>query len=206
MALTPENLESYRKFSQAMNKRLQRLERLSKQPGYKAATDWAYQAALSDIHALRGEEARRFPSLPKKLPTDPAKLAELEVKLRRSTKAMERFREMPSSTKSGIKGSYKNRATSFSEGAGTEITADDLAGIFETGLWDTLIFAGFGSETTRRVIGMIKDNKEKLRKLRKQKRAMRLSPDEAYGERVNELLEGNRSAVRILGKYLDSIK
>lgn len=206
MALTPESLESYRKLSQAMNKRLQRLERLSKQPGYKAATNWAYQAALSDIRALRGEGARRFPSLPKKLPTDPAKLTELEVKLRRSTKAMERFRDLPSGTKTGLHTVYDNMAESFSEGAETEITADDLAGVFETGLWDTLISAGFGSETTRRVIGMIKDNKEKLRKLRKQKRAMRLSPDEAYGERVNELLEGNRSAARILGKYLNSIK
>lgn len=206
MALTSESLETYRKFSQAMNKRLQRLERLSKQPGYKAATNWAYQAALSDIHALRGEGARRFPSLPKKLPTDPAKLAELEVKLRRSTKAMERFREMPSSMKSGLHTVYDNMAKSFSEGAGTEITADDLAGVFETGLWDTLISTGFGSETTRRVIGTIKENKEKLKKLRKQKRAMRLSSESEYGDRLNEVLAGDRSAARILGKYLDSIK
>ena len=206
MALTPESLETYRLAAQAANKRLRRLERLSRQPGYENAKNWAYRSAMSDIHALRGEGARRFPSLPKKLPTDPSKLAELEVKLRRSTKAIERFREMPTSTKSGIKRSYKNRAESFSKGAGTEITADDLAGVFETGLWDTLISAGFGSETTRRVIGTIKENKEKLKKLRKQKHAMRLSPDTEYGERVNELLDGNRSAVRILGKYLDSIK
>ena len=119
---------------------------------------------------------------------------------------MERFREMPSSTKSGLHTVYDNMAKSFSEGAGTEITADDLAGVFETGLWDTMISAGFGSETTRRVIGTIKENKEKLKKLRKQKRAMRLSPDMEYGERVNEVLAGNRSAARILGKYLDSIK
>lgn len=206
MPLTPESLEVYRKLSQAMNKRLQRLERLSKQPGYKAVTNWAYQAALSDIHALRGEGARRFPSLPKNLPTDPAKLAELEVKLRRSTKAMERFREMPSSMKSGIKRSYKNRAESFSKGAGVEFTPDDLAGVFESGLWQMLRSAGFGSETTRRVIGEIKDNREVLQKLHDQKRAMRLSSESEYGDRLNEVLAGNRSAARILGKYLDSIK
>ena len=206
MALTPESLETYRLAAQAANKRLQRLERLSRQLGYENAKNWAYRSAMSDIQALRGEGARRFPSLPGKMPTDPTAQAKLEMQIRRSMKAIEHFRELPTSTKSGIKRVYKNRAKSFSQGANVEFTADDLAGVFETGLWDTLMANGFGSETTRRVIGMIKDDKEKLRKLRKQKRSMRLSPDDAYGERVNELLEGNRSAVRILGKYLDSIK
>lgn len=206
MALTPESLETYRLAAQAANKRLQRLERLSRQPGYENAKNWAYRSAMSDIHALRGEGARRFPSLPKKLPTDPAKLAELEVKLRRSTKAIERFREMPTSTKSGIKRSYKNRAESFSKGAGVEFTPDDLAGVFESGLWQMLRSAGFGSETTRRVIGEINDNREDLQKLRDQKRAMRLSSESEYGDRLNEVLAGNRSAARILGKYLNSIK
>lgn len=206
MALTPERLETYRLAAQAANKRLQRLERLSRQPGYENAKNWAYSSAMSDIHALRGEGARRFPSLPKKLPTDPAKLAELEVKLRRSTKAIERFREMPTSTKSGIKRSYKNRAESFSKGAGVEFTPDDLAGVFESGLWQMLRSAGFGSETTRRVIGEIQDNSEDLQKLRDQKRAMRLSSESEYGYRLNEVLAGNRSAARILGKYLDSIE
>lgn len=206
MALTPESLESYRKLSQAMNKRLQRLERLSAQPGYEGAKNWAYRSAMSDIKALRGAGAKRFPSAPKQIPADPAARAKLETQIRMSRKAMERFREMPTSTKSGIKRSYKNRAKSFSQGAGVEFTADDLAGVFESGLWQMLRSAGFGSETTRRVIGEIQDNKADLQKLRDQKRAMRLSSESEYGDRLNEVLAGNRSAARILGKYLDSIK
>lgn len=206
MALTQDSLEAYRLAAQAANKRLQRLERLSRQPGYENVKNWAYRSAMSDIQALRGEGARRFPSLPSRIPSDPAGRANLETQIRRSMKAIERFREMPTSTKSGIKRSYKNRAKSFSQGAGVEFTADDLAGVFESGLWQMLRSAGFGSETTRRVIGEIQDNKADLQKLRDQKRAMRLSSESEYGDRLNEVLAGNRSAARILGKYLDSIK
>lgn len=206
MALTQESLESYRLAAQAANKKLQRLERLSRQPGYENVKNWAYRSAMSDIHALRGEGARRFPSLPGKIPTDPAAQAKLETQIRRSMKAIEHFREMPTSTKSGIKRSYKNRAKSFSQGAGVEFTADDLAGVFESGLWQMLRSAGFGSETTRRVIGEIQDNKADLQKLRDRKRAMRLSPDTEYGERLNEFLQGNKSAARVLGRYLDSVQ
>jgi hypothetical protein len=206
MALTPEILEAYRLEVQATNKRLQRLERLSTQSGFEGAKNWAYRSAMSDIKALRGASARRFPSAPKQIPSDPLARAKIETLIRMSRKAMERFREMPTSTKTGIKQSYKNRAESFSKGAGVEFTPDDLAGVFESGLWQMLRSAGFGSETTRRVIGEIADNREDLQKLRDQKRAMRLSSESEYGDRLNEVIAGNRSAARVLGKYLDSIK
>lgn len=207
MSLTPQGLEDYRKLVQAANKRLQRLEKLSQQSGYQGVKNWSYRTAMADIQGLRGAGKSRFPNMPKTIPTDPRQAAALEVRMRRATKAAEAFMEAPTSTKSGIDTTYRKQASSFSQGAGAEFSAKDLAGVFESGLWQSLRTAGYGSETTRRIIGEIKQNASELKKLRERGRAMRFSDESSgeYGDRINDWLDGNRSAARVLGRYLSAI-
>lgn len=206
MAITAQALEEYRLLAQAANKRLQRLEKLSQQKGYQGVKNWSYRTAMADIQGLRGAGKSRFPTMPKTIPTDPRQAAAMEVRMRRATKAAEAFMAAPSSTKSGIDTTYRKQAQSFSQGAGAQFNAKDLAGVFESGLWQALRTAGYGSETTRRIVGEIKKNADELKKLRERGRAMRFSDDSSpYSDRINDWLDGNKSAARVLGKYLSAL-
>lgn len=204
MAINAEWLEQYRLQAQAANKRLQRLERFAKAEGNKGSLRWAYAKAQEDIKALRGESAKRFPTPPKALPEDPAELRRLEQKLRRSEKSIQQFRELPSSSVGGLKKIYKERAKSFSKAAGEDFTEDDLKVIFEMGLWELLV-QYFGSRTAHKVLGEIKRHANDLKKLKKQHKAIRMPEDTEFGSRLNEILDENRSHVRILTRYLDSL-
>lgn len=206
MAITPESIKTYNRMVEQVNRQMRRLVQHAKESGDRGSLNWAYRTAVADTQAIYGAGSTRFRKVSEKMLKDADSRASAEVMMRRATKAMEEFRSMPTYSIKGIKETYSKQAESFSKGAGTEFTADDLAGVFETGLWQMLISAGYGSETTRRMVGEIKQNAEDLKKLRKQKKAMRFTPESGeYAERLNDLLSGDRSAARVLGRYLDSI-
>lgn len=203
MKLTKANIETFNTAVDSINKQMRRLVKHARETGDVGALNWAYRTAVNDTRNLRVDKGTRFVKLTK---TRLKNEASAQVYMRRAIEAMKEFREKPTYEISGIKETYGKQAAKFSENFNVPLTADDLAGVFETGLWQTLISAGYGSETTRRMIGEIKQNAADLKKLRKQKKAMRFTPDSGeYADRLNELLDSDRSAARVLGRYLNVI-
>lgn len=210
--LSAQAIADYNKLVSTANKRLQRLEKLSEQKGYEGVKNWAYRLAMADIKALRGSGSTRFPTVSAKSAGLTGKEASaLILKMRRAEKAIQSFKELPTSTKSGIERAYRKQAKTFGENISTkehkvEFSVKELASAFESGLWSQLMHSGFGSDTTRRIIATVKESAQDLQKLREQGRAMRFSSDVGgYGNRINAWLEGNREAARALGRYLSSI-
>lgn len=221
--LTADYMRDMVRLVDQANKRLMRLERLAaSDETYKKVTEFAYKYAQEDIKRLRkGGAAVRYQRPPARIPEDPKARRALEARLRLTEKSINRFLEAPSSTVKELRRIYKQRAKTFSEGfdAGAPaVSADDLVKVFESGLWNMLM-QYYGSETTRRLIGEIKRNRNDLKELMEQGERIRLQSDKITDsqrllniDKINAVLDDpsltdsgvQRGAenVRILSKYL----
>lgn len=157
-----ETLEQYyRRLAKTADQRLVRLEKLeaSGQEGFSNVTKWSYSAAMKDIQAFDGENAKRFntaPPLNKKGEVD-------ELKLNKKISAIKNFLESKSSTKSSILSSYNAKAKSFNAKYGTNLTWQEVGKAYESKSVAKLD-SSFGSDTIAKAIATIKNRDEEQRK------------------------------------------
>lgn len=142
----------YRKLAKTANTRMTKLEKLSKNPEYKAVLGYSYKNAAHDLKAL-GTETGRFPQ-------DIAKMSAKETnikKLQQYITAAKNFINAPSSTKTGVDRLYGSRAKTLNRKYGTDMTADDMRDFFENSLWEKLSNR-LGSQTAMVTMAKIQKN------------------------------------------------
>lgn len=133
------------------NRRMDRLEQYSKEDGFKTATQWAYKKAMRDVHKWSGDNARRFSSKP---PADDRDLFLMNQEI-------EEFLNSSTSTKTGIKRVYIQKAETINENYGTNFTWQDLAKFMEKETFSKLE-SSFTSKTVLTTIGLIESSKDKI--------------------------------------------
>ena len=148
--------EYYIRLAKAVDQRLIRIEDLSglrgaaPVPGYEYAYKYAYRKA---IEALPGDQIRFNATIPKAG----------TFEWRERVNAMRNFLSAPSSTKSGIKKTFINKAKTINEKYGTNFSGEELAEFFNKGDWDKL-YRDYGSDTIFVAIGKIQQIDDKLKK------------------------------------------
>ena len=187
-----ELYNEYFKEAKKANERLRQLEKLAQQDKYKAVLDYAYRNAQADIKAM-GVKGLRFPT------AKPKNTRQLQARLN----AVRRFTDAPTSYKSKINELYEKRAETFSRGAHTELSWEQMANVFEGGLWDTLR-TKYGSKTAQRAIGKIKANKEELLKTIERGESIKFTGQ--YSRGLNELFAPDEAQnVDILTRFILAI-
>ena len=197
-----ESLESYyRRLAKVADQRLVRLERLSLQPGYGNADQWAYKRARSDIETWSGEGAKRFNTKP------PKDARSLKAKIN----DIRAFLGSESSTKSGITSVYQSRVNTINKRYGTNYQIDDMQQIFSSSLWKKLDAKNYSSDQILTAIGYIKDNAtdddafEALKaQARKRKELPEFTGDPFIDQAIKEMLRSTKS-VNEMYNYFKSI-
>ena len=129
--------------------------------------------------------------------------------------AINEFYKMPTSTIKGVQSVYEKRAKTMSEmastkGGGIEITWQDFAKVFETGLYETL--AGvFGNYSAFKIIGRIEKDRAKLLEDLKAGKALEFNRQSSYGRMIAEELGKNEESKleqlgfsKMLQRYLNA--
>lgn len=140
MSKTPKRLSleaEYKRLAKRADQRLLRLERISDperpeyNPMYASVKEYAYKRAQRDIRAWSGENATRFnteaPSNTNRLK---AKIADIKRFLQSASSTIGRTKE----TK-GISKIYQERANTINKKYDANFKWQDLARLFESGLW-----------------------------------------------------------------------
>ena len=146
----------YSKLARSANNRMTRLEKLAKNPEYKAVLGYAYKNAAYDLKNLFGGQSR--------FPQDIAKMSANETNIRQMKQyitSVKNFLESPSSTKKGIDKTYRKRAHTINRSQGTHFTASDMRTFFDSSVWKKMN-AKFGSKTAMKVIDNIQKNNEQI--------------------------------------------
>lgn len=191
-ALKPEQVQEYVRAANKINRQMRRLvEQSHKSQKYAPITDYAYRVVQTKLKGLfgykeTGEQYTRFPTskkmLPKTLP-----------EFRAAMNAINEFYKMPTSTIKGVQSVYEKRAKTLSkmastENGGVEITWQDFAKVFETGLYETL--AGvFGNYSAFKMIGRIEKDRAKLLEDIKAGKALEFNRQSSYGRLLAESAE-----------------
>lgn len=156
-----ESIEHYyRRLAKQADQRLVRLEAYSYDKGYKRIKNWAYRKALKDIKHWSGEDATRFNTSPPTKQKGEVKIVDTQ-KLEAKIRDIRSFLEMPTSTKSGVMATYKNRAASINASQGTNLTWEQLADLFENDQTKDLI-KDYDSGKTLRVYNEIVHGNAKI--------------------------------------------
>ena len=194
--MTREELErEYEKLAAAANRRLQRLVELSREPGYSKVLSYAYAGAMEDIKAMQGRKksGEYYTRFKKKTPGVSNRELQKRINIIRD------FMHKPSATPGGIKNIYRKRANTINEEYGTNIDWQDLADIFESGLYDSL-YGFFGeSKIVMKAIATIDRSAADLRKMFEENKDLHFS-----GELGPDLVEwaSDSSNKDILFRYL----
>lgn len=145
----------YNRLAKTADQRLVRLEKLSKQEGFKTADKWAYQSAMIDLEKWNVGRVSDNMRFNRNKPTT-------DVALKMKIADMRNFIDAPTSTKQGIVQSYKRRVDTFNRGNpnnfkgnyGTQFTWESLATYYNRGI-ATKLSKMYGSKTALRAIGKI---------------------------------------------------
>lgn len=142
----------YNRLATVADKRLQRLEELSKKENYATANKWAYARAAQDIKKW-GDSSDK-PRFRRNVPKS-------ETDLLSRINDIKAFLEKPTSTKSGITEVYQKRADTLNKKYGADFSWQDLANYYRSGeaaKYD----ARYGSDTAYKILAAIKDTDEKI--------------------------------------------
>lgn len=187
-------LADYDKMRRLANDRLRAIENAkTTKDGLENVLQYAYKRATHDLNGLT-----RFPSA--------KAIEELGYNsIVGRLNAMRRFLMSESSTVRGVQNIYKRNAEAFNKNWKTNLTTTQLAKFFnkDTGLYEKLKNAGYGSETIMLAIAEIQADREeildKIRETDKQHQVVSKDPlvqaaiDTAvgeYGDEVVELFDG----------------
>lgn len=175
-----ELLKVYRTAAKAADQRLVRLERLTQEENFKVADKWAYARAQRDIKDWSGEDATRFNVAP------PGSNQGLSAKI----EDIRSFLKAETSTKSGIKQTFVEKAKTINKEYGTSFKWDQVGKFFTSESWKQ-IAERYGSKTALKAIGKAKRfNKEKLEKAVNEADTSDLRvPDDQVGRVVNSIVK-----------------
>ena len=134
----------YKQIAKAADSRLLKLERLSKKKGYGSVLQFAYRVAQYDIHAMFGEDVKRFN---RKQPDDLRKVY-------KNIRNVLRFLALPTSTRTGIEEAYSKRAETINKKYGTNVNWVSIATLFQSTLYKKLS-SKYASKTALRAIGIL---------------------------------------------------
>lgn len=187
-----ELIKVYRTVAKAADQRLVRLEKLTGEENFRIADKWAYARAVRDIEAWSGSGATRFNVAP------PKSTASLEAKI----EDIRHFIESPTSTKTGIKQVYIEKAKTINKKYGTSLKWDQVGKLFESDLWRDLD-KKYGSKTAVKALGRMqkyKDKKKLLDAVEKADTSDLRVPDDQVGRAVKEALEEHgKDIIGVLG-------
>ena len=147
-------LKEYNQLAKAMDQRLVRLEQASKEKGFSSVLNFAYQKAMKSIEKWSGPGANRFNRNTPKTAQG----------LRGKISDMLRFKEYKSSTKAGIKRTYKDVAKTTNNKYGTNLKWDKLEDLYTSSEWEWLKNK-FGSDTAMKIIAQIENNRVYITKM-----------------------------------------
>lgn len=178
--------KEYRKLAKRADQRLVRLKRLSEQPGYEGILNYAYKVAQRDIRSWSGEKATRFNTKPPSNTNQlKAKIADIKKFLGSASSTWGRTKE----TK-GIKQIYEDRTRTINEKYGTDFTWQELAKLFESGLWKKIKSKDdFGSDTDFTTIANAKKNFKEVEDAVKHDREINIDTlDDVENFAINEMI------------------
>lgn len=178
--------KEYRKLAKRADQRLVRLKKLSKQPGYEGVLNYAYKVAQRDIRSWSGEKATRFNTKPPSNTNQlKAKIADIKKFLGSASSTWGRTKE----TK-GIKQIYEDRTRTINEKYGTDFTWQELAKLFESGLWKKIKSKDdFGSDTDFTTIADVKKNFKEVEDAVKHDREVNIDTlDDVENFAINEMI------------------
>ena len=167
----------YRTLAKAADERLVRLEKLAKEENYHNASRYAYARAMRDIAQYSGEDATRFNTKP----------PESDAALKAKIEDIKHFLSSDTSTKTGIKGVMQKRADTLNKNFGTNFKWDEVGKFFDSKLHDKTA-KSYGSKTLVKAIGVMRQNKEKIKEaLKEMRRETRFVPKETKQEIKDEI-------------------
>lgn len=146
LSSNPEYASSYayyRQIAKVADQRLLSLEKLSTQKHFTNVLKYSYAGAIRDIESWGG--TKRFNTKP------PTNLNQLEAKIA----DIEKFLSKPTSKKSTILSTYKQRSNTINERYGTDFTWQDIANYYEKEKGKISDVAK-GSKTEVRALGVLK--------------------------------------------------
>lgn len=146
--------QEYHKLAKKADQRLRALEAYSYDKNYHDIKRYAYAKAMQDIKIWSGGSAKRFET------AAPEKESDLIAKIN----DIKRFLESPTSTKRGVTAIYKKRADTINSNYGTNLTWQQLATYYESGLADKMN-KEYGSKTALQIIGKVDKMKTKSGKV-----------------------------------------
>lgn len=170
-----ETLEEYgTRLAMASNKRLQRLNQYAQREHMHGIKNYAYKQAMRDIQSDTlswGKPGAKTYSL---------KMPENEKALVSKINSMKKFLESPSSTLTGIKKIYQERANTVNERYGTNFTWEELANYYEKDVSDIIDSKYGASKTVVKALGAINRIGQKKNET-----------DEEYKERIQGIISSN---------------
>lgn len=191
MSKTYNELEKeYRKLAKRADQRLVRIEQLSKSDKkFRGAKQFAYERARRDIKAWGGSTKKpRFNTKPPKTTQGlKAKIADIK-----------NFLESKTSTKSGIKATYKKGAETMRQKYGFSASWEDMVKYYQKGI-NNKLESKFGYNTTIIALGVIKKNKSKVKEELVKSGSNVLTSDKALNKVINEMLLKYSSDLKEIG-------
>lgn len=160
----PEDASSYDDLRKAYlhladiaDRRMRRLEEYaSKDKKYANILKFAYDKAINDIEAEMGSGAHRFKA---------GALADGNIlNMQSRINDVLKFLNSPTSTISGVKKVYSQRAKVINEKYGLDLTWEQMADFFENESVQEII-QNFASDTAMKIIGKYYRNKEEIEKI-----------------------------------------
>lgn len=175
-----ELLKIYRTAAKAADQRLVRLEKLTQEENFRVADKWAYARAQRDIEMWSGEGAKRFNVTP------PGSNQSLAAKI----EDIKTFLRAETSTKSGIKKTFIDKAKTINKEYGTAFKWDQVGKFFTSESWKRMADK-FGSKTALKAIGKAKKfNRDKLEKAVKAADTSDLRvPDDQVGRVITSIIK-----------------
>ena len=147
-------VKEYRKLAKRADQRLNRLEDLSKQKGFKNVKKFAYNRAMKDIRYWSGEGASRFNrDIPRNINSLRARINDVRHFLE----------DTKTSTKRDIIKTFKKRADTINSKYGTKMKWDDLANFYDSKTWEDLN-REFGSDTAMQAVGEVQTREKEIKR------------------------------------------
>lgn len=148
-------IKEYVKLAKRANKRLYKLEKLSKEKNFEIVTKWAYARALRDIKTWGGD--RRFKTSISK---------DINVKrLSAMRNDVYNFLNSKSSTKRDIVKLYIEKTDTFNKKYNTNWNWQEMASYFESGGAKEKLEDKFASSTALDIIGVFRNNPDHIKKV-----------------------------------------
>ena len=181
-------LKEFRKLAKVADERLRQIKQnYSKREGFQNIENWAYQKAMRDIAHWSGEGKHTFNrDVPKTLKG-----------LKAKTRDIQDFLQAPTSTITGTKEMFQDRADKLNEKWGTDFTWEQLGDVFEN-KEENVIYQRYGGSYLK-AVSYLQSNEDRIMKQlmsgdhvtvrtgnRKANQAVNALLDE-YGIQFNEL-------------------